>query len=161
MRNEFGADALALVVGCYANGEQVIKAMAQEANLDYVNLAEISISPAIVELGQHALGRDGAFLRFMKFDTRNIFFRIGIGRNRQTAHVPTQEMSRFVTADTILGRYGFGHTPSDQIDDVVEQGGLPDGFLQHLEGLKFISRRFCIVRYGGGRKDDRKPSSRR
>jgi type IV pilus assembly protein PilB len=52
----------ALVRLGYASGEQVVRATAQEHNLDYVNLAEISISPAIVELVPESVARENVIL---------------------------------------------------------------------------------------------------
>lgn len=46
----------------YASGEEVMRAMAQEYRLDYVNLKEVSIPPAIVELVPESVARENAIL---------------------------------------------------------------------------------------------------
>jgi type IV pilus assembly protein PilB len=46
----------------YASGEEVMRAMAQEYGLDYVNLKEVSIPPAVVELVPESVARENAIL---------------------------------------------------------------------------------------------------
>jgi type IV pilus assembly protein PilB len=46
----------------YATGDQVVRATAQSLNLDFVDLAEISISPAIVELVPESVARENVIL---------------------------------------------------------------------------------------------------
>ncbi|MDZ4818214.1 MAG: ATPase, T2SS/T4P/T4SS family [Planctomycetota bacterium] len=46
----------------YATGEEVIKAMAREHGLDYVNLTEIVIPPSVVELVPESVARENAVL---------------------------------------------------------------------------------------------------
>ena len=52
----------ALVRLGYCTGEQVIRATAEAHNLDYVNLEEISISPAVVELVPESVARENLIL---------------------------------------------------------------------------------------------------
>ena len=52
----------ALVRLGYASGEAVIRAIAEEHNMDYVNLSEISISPAVVELVPESVARENIIL---------------------------------------------------------------------------------------------------
>ena len=46
----------------YANGDEVMRAMAQEHGLDFVNLNEVVIPPSIVELVPESVARENAVL---------------------------------------------------------------------------------------------------
>ncbi|MGD0900828.1 MAG: type II/IV secretion system protein, partial [Thermoguttaceae bacterium] len=46
----------------YATGEEVMRAVAEEHNLTYVNLAEVVIPPSVVELVPESVARENAVL---------------------------------------------------------------------------------------------------
>ena len=46
----------------YASGEEVIRAMAREHGLEYVNLSEVVIPPSVVELVPESVARENAVL---------------------------------------------------------------------------------------------------
>ncbi|HUT14087.1 MAG TPA: GspE/PulE family protein [Thermoguttaceae bacterium] len=52
----------------YASGEDVIRAMAEQHGRDYVNLAEVVIPPAIVELVPESVARENAVLPLTESD---------------------------------------------------------------------------------------------
>jgi type IV pilus assembly protein PilB len=52
----------------YATGDEVMRAMAQEHNLDYVNLAEVTIPPSIIELVPESVARENAVLPLAEED---------------------------------------------------------------------------------------------
>lgn len=52
----------ALVRLGYATGDEVVRAMAEEHGLDYVNLAEVVIPPAVVELVPESVARENVIL---------------------------------------------------------------------------------------------------
>ncbi len=52
----------ALVNLGYATGEQVMRAVAQQHNLEYINLAECPISPSVVELVPESVARENTIL---------------------------------------------------------------------------------------------------
>lgn len=52
----------------YATGEEVVRAMAEEHMLDYVNLAEVVIPPAVVELVPESVARENAILPLAEED---------------------------------------------------------------------------------------------
>jgi type IV pilus assembly protein PilB len=52
----------ALVSLGYATGEQVIRAVAQEHNLEYIDLSETPISPSVVELVPESVARENTIL---------------------------------------------------------------------------------------------------
>ena len=56
------ADALSRLG--YATGEDVMRAMAEQHNCDYVNLSEVAIPPAVVELVPESVARENAVRLF-------------------------------------------------------------------------------------------------
>ena len=52
----------------YATGEQVMRALAQEHNLEYIDLSETSISPAVVELVPESVARENTILPLDELD---------------------------------------------------------------------------------------------
>ncbi len=52
----------------YATGEEVIRAMAREHNLEFVNLAEVVIPPSVVELVPESVARENAVLPLAEED---------------------------------------------------------------------------------------------
>lgn len=52
----------------YATGEEVMRAVAQEHNLDYVELAEVQIPPAVIELVPESVARENAILPMAELD---------------------------------------------------------------------------------------------
>ncbi len=65
-QNKKLADAL-IDLG-YATGEEVIRAMAKEHGLDYVNLKEVVIPPAVVELVPESVARENSVLPMSEDD---------------------------------------------------------------------------------------------
>jgi type IV pilus assembly protein PilB len=58
----------ALVRLGYATGDEVVRAMAEEHGLDYVNLAEVVIPPAVVELVPESVARENVILPLAEDD---------------------------------------------------------------------------------------------
>jgi len=58
----------ALVRLGYATSEEVMKAIAQEHGLDYINLSEVVIPPAVVELVPESVARENVILPMAKDD---------------------------------------------------------------------------------------------
>jgi type IV pilus assembly protein PilB len=58
----------ALVRLGYANSEEVMRAIAQEHGLDYINLSEVVIPPAVVELVPESVARENVILPMAKED---------------------------------------------------------------------------------------------
>ncbi len=58
----------ALVRLGYATGEEVMRAVAEQHGLDYVNLREISISPSVIELVPESVARENAILPMSEDD---------------------------------------------------------------------------------------------
>ena len=54
----------ALVRLGYATGEDVMRAMAEQHGLDYVNLAEVNIPPSVVELVPESVARERCHTAF-------------------------------------------------------------------------------------------------
>jgi len=52
----------------YATGEEIMRAMAQQYGLDYVNLSEVVIPPAVVELVPESVARENAILPLAESD---------------------------------------------------------------------------------------------
>jgi len=52
----------------YATGEDVTRAMAEQHGLDYVNLAEVTIPPSVVELVPESVARENAILPLAEAD---------------------------------------------------------------------------------------------
>ena len=60
----------ALVRLGYATGEEVMRAMAEQHGLNYVNLSEVSIPPSVVELVPESVARENAVLPLSEGDGR-------------------------------------------------------------------------------------------
>ena len=60
----------ALVRLGYATGEEVTRAMAEEHGLNYVNLNEVAIPPAVVELVPESVARENAVIPLAEGDGR-------------------------------------------------------------------------------------------
>ena len=60
------ADALVRLE--YATGEEVMRAMAEQHSLDYVNLSEVSIPPAVVELVPESVARENIAIPLSESD---------------------------------------------------------------------------------------------
>ena len=58
----------ALVRLGYATGEEVMRAMAEQHSLDYVNLSEVSIPPAVVELVPESVARENIAIPLSESD---------------------------------------------------------------------------------------------
>lgn len=58
----------ALVRLGYATGEEIARAMAQEHSLDYINLADVVIPPAVVELVPESVARENVILPLAEED---------------------------------------------------------------------------------------------
>jgi type IV pilus assembly protein PilB len=54
----------------YATGEEVMRAMAEQHGLDYVNLNEVTIPPAVVELVPESVARENAVIPLAEGDGR-------------------------------------------------------------------------------------------
>ncbi|MBN1591193.1 MAG: Flp pilus assembly complex ATPase component TadA [Pirellulales bacterium] len=52
----------------YATGEEIMRAMAQQHSLDYVNLSEVVIPPSVVELVPESVARENAILPLAESD---------------------------------------------------------------------------------------------
>lgn len=52
----------------YATGEEVVRAMAEQHGLDYVNLSEVAIPPAVVELVPESVARENAIIPLAEED---------------------------------------------------------------------------------------------
>ncbi len=52
----------------YATGEEIMQAMAEEHGFDYVNLAELAIQPAVVELVPESVARENVILPMAETD---------------------------------------------------------------------------------------------
>ncbi len=52
----------------YATGEEVMRAMAEQHGLDYVNLAEVSIPPSVVELVPESVARENVAIPLSESD---------------------------------------------------------------------------------------------
>ncbi len=52
----------------YATGEEVMRAMAEQHGLDYVNLSEISVPPSVVELVPESVARENAAMPLSESD---------------------------------------------------------------------------------------------
>ncbi len=52
----------------YATGEEVMRAMAEEHGIDYVNLSEVAISPTVVELVPESVARENVILPMAETD---------------------------------------------------------------------------------------------
>src|SRR6185295_813969 len=52
----------------YATGEEVMRAVAQEHDLDYVDLNEVSIPPHVIELVPESVARENAILPMAEDD---------------------------------------------------------------------------------------------
>ncbi|MEN6458549.1 MAG: ATPase, T2SS/T4P/T4SS family [Thermoguttaceae bacterium] len=52
----------------YATGEEVMRALAEQHNLDYVNLAEVSIPPSVVELVPESVARENIAIPLSEAD---------------------------------------------------------------------------------------------
>ena len=60
----------ALVRLGYATGEEVMRAVAEENGLDYVNLSEVVIPPAVIELVPESVARENAVIPLAEGDGR-------------------------------------------------------------------------------------------
>jgi type IV pilus assembly protein PilB len=58
----------ALIQLGYATGEDLIRAMAEQHGLDYVNLSEVDIPPSVVELVPESVARENAVIPLAKSD---------------------------------------------------------------------------------------------
>jgi type IV pilus assembly protein PilB len=58
----------ALIQLGYATGEDIIRAMAEQHGLDYVNLSEVDIPPSVVELVPESVARENAVIPLAKSD---------------------------------------------------------------------------------------------
>ncbi len=58
----------ALVRLGYATGEEVMRAMAEQHGLDYVNLSEVAIPPSVVELVPESVARENVVLPLAEED---------------------------------------------------------------------------------------------
>src|SRR5258708_3070224 len=52
----------------YASGDEVMRAMAQEHGLDFVNLKEVGIPPSVIELVPESVARENAILPMSEED---------------------------------------------------------------------------------------------
>ena len=52
----------------YASGDDVMRAMAQEHGLDFINLNEVAIPPSVVELVPESVARENAILPMSEED---------------------------------------------------------------------------------------------
>jgi type IV pilus assembly protein PilB len=52
----------------YATGEEVMRAMAQEHNMDFINLADVSIPPSVIEILPESVARENVVLPLSEED---------------------------------------------------------------------------------------------
>ncbi len=124
-QNKKLADAL-IDLG-YATGEEVIRAMAKEHGLDYVNLKEVVIPPAVVELVPESVARENSVLPMSEeegtlkvimsdpqdYDTREKL-RFILNRNIEIALAPREAIS-----DAINRHYG--QTEGESADSILQE----------------------------------------
>lgn len=124
-QNKKLADAL-IDLG-YATGEEVIRALAKEHGLDYVNLKEVVIPPAVVELVPESVARENSVLPMSEdegtlkvimsdpqdYDTREKL-RFILNRNIEIALAPREAIS-----DAINRHYG--QTEGESADSILQE----------------------------------------
>lgn len=146
----------------YATGDEVIRAMAREHGLDYVNLTEVVIPPSIVELVPESVARENAVLPLaeedgalkvivsdpLDYDTREKL-RFILNRNIEIALSPRENILEAInrhygqvegeSADSMLQEFtdtaiDFTETTEDASsdDDVVDETSAPVVRLVHL-----------------------------
>jgi type IV pilus assembly protein PilB len=146
----------------YATGEEVIRAMAREHNLEYVNLAEVVIPPSVVELVPESVARENAVLPLaeedgslkvimsdpLDYDTREKL-RFILNRNIEIALAPRDNILEAInrhygqvegeSADSMLQEFtdtaiDFTETTEDagSEEDVVDETSAPVVRLVHL-----------------------------
>ena len=146
----------------YATGEEVIRAMAREHGLEYVNLAEVVIPPSVVELVPESVARENAVLPLaeedgslkvimsdpLDYDTREKL-RFILNRNIEIALAPRDNILEAINrhygqvegeiADSMLQEFtdtaiDFTETTEDagSEEDVVDETSAPVVRLVHL-----------------------------
>jgi type IV pilus assembly protein PilB len=146
----------------YATGEEVIRAMAREHNLEFVNLAEVVIPPSVVELVPESVARENAVLPLaeedgslkvimsdpLDYDTREKL-RFILNRNIEIALAPRENILEAInrhygqvegeSADSMLQEFtdtaiDFTETTEEagSDEDVVDETSAPVVRLVHL-----------------------------
>jgi type IV pilus assembly protein PilB len=146
----------------YASGDDVMRAMAQEHGLDFVNLNEVVIPPAVVELVPESVARENAVLPLaeddgtlkvlmsdpLDFDTREKL-RFILNRNIEVALAPRDMILEAInkhygqqdgeSADSMLQEFtdtaiDFTETTDDKVsaEEVVDESSAPIVKLVHL-----------------------------
>jgi type IV pilus assembly protein PilB len=111
----------------YATGEEVMRAMAEQHGLDYVNLAEVVIPPSVVELVPESVARENAILPLAEEDGS---LKVIVSDPND---YPTFEKLRFILnrrIDTVLApreaileainRY-YGQTVGESADSMLQE----------------------------------------
>jgi type IV pilus assembly protein PilB len=146
----------------YASGDDVMRAMAQEHGLDFVNLNEVVIPPAVVELVPESVARENAVLPLaeddgtlkvlmsdpLDFDTREKL-RFILNRNIEVALAPRDMILEAInkhygqqdgeSADSMLQEFtdtaiDFTETTEDKVsaEEAVDESSAPIVKLVHL-----------------------------
>lgn len=146
----------------YATGEEVIRAMAREHGLDYVNLTEVVIPPSVVELVPESVARENAVLPLaeeggslrvimsdpLDYDTTEKL-RFILNRNIEIALAPRDSILEAInrhygavegeSADSMLQEFtdtaiDFTETTEESIssDEIVDETSAPVVRLVHL-----------------------------
>jgi type IV pilus assembly protein PilB len=154
------ADAL-IKLG-YASGDEVMRALAQEHGLDFVNLKEVVIPPSVVELVPESVARENAILPMseeegslrvimsdpLDYDTREKL-RFILNRNVEIALAPRESILEAInrhygqvdgeSADSMLQEFtdtaiDFTETSEEPVaaDEAVDESSAPIVRLVHL-----------------------------
>jgi type IV pilus assembly protein PilB len=146
----------------YASGEEVMRAVAQEHGLDFVNLKEVVIPPSVVELVPESLARENAILPMseedgslkiiisdpLDYDTREKI-RFIVNRNIDIALAPRESILEAInrhygqvdgeSADSMLQEFTYTEIDATETaeesvrpDESVDESSAPIVRLVHL-----------------------------
>ncbi|HEX3997543.1 MAG TPA: ATPase, T2SS/T4P/T4SS family [Pirellulales bacterium] len=146
----------------YASGDDVMRAMAQEHGLDFVNLKEVAIPPSVVELVPESVARENAILPMseengslkvivsdpLDYDTREKL-RFILNRNVEIALAPREAITEAInrhygasdgeSTDSMLQEFtdtaiDFTETAEETVasDETVDDASAPIVRLVHL-----------------------------
>ena len=111
----------------YANGDEVMRAMAQEHGLDFVNLNEVVIPPSIVELVPESVARENAVLPLAEEDgTLKVIMSdpLRLRHPRKTAvHSEPEHRNRAGAARMILEAINkhYGQVDGESADSMLQE----------------------------------------
>ena len=92
----------------YATGEEVMRAMAEEHGLDFINLGDVVVPPSVLELVPESVARENVILPLAEEDGDERAAALSLARRRRIGPFRPGERAAFRQKDmAVLARAGF------------------------------------------------------